>query len=111
MKSFFNQPLLNPNLNVQSLREEFESNRVVVIKNFLRPAIAERLHKWFTEEMPKDWWRISSYPKIDGGDGFDLVPFADEYNNEIRSMYTNSINHFKDNKFAYNFHRTVNDHV
>lgn len=111
MKSFFNQPLLNPNHDIDSLREEFETNRVVVIKDFLNPNVAERLHTWFTEEMPKDWWRISSYPKIDGGDGFDLIPFNDDYSEDIRSMYTNAISHFKDNKFAYNFHRTINDHV
>ena len=28
MKSFFNQPLLNPNHNIQSIKEEFEKNRV-----------------------------------------------------------------------------------
>jgi len=110
MKSFFNQPLLNPNHNTQSIKEEFEKNRVAVIKDFLNPVVAERLHTWFTEEMPKDWWRISSYPKIDGGDGFDLVPFSDNFTEEIRKMYTHSISNFKDNKFSYNFHRTINDH-
>lgn len=111
MKSFFNQPLINPNLDINSLRDEFEKNRVVVVKNFLNPVIAERLHKWFTEEMPNNWWRISSYPKLDGGDGFDLTPFDSAFTEEIREMYSHSISHFKDNKFAYNFHRTVNDHV
>ena len=103
MKNFFNQPLLNPEHNVNSLREEFEKNRVVVIKDFLNPVIAERLHTWFTEEMPKDWWRISSYPKLDGGDGFDLVPFDDTFSEDIRTMYTHAITNFKDNKFSYNF--------
>jgi len=36
MKTFFNQPLLNPNHDVKSIKEEFEKNRVVVIKNFLK---------------------------------------------------------------------------
>jgi len=110
MKTFFNQPLLNPNHDVKSIKEEFEKNRVVVIKNFLNPIIAERLHTWFTEEMPKDWWRISSYPKLDGGEGFDLIPFSDDFSDDIRQMYTHSISSFKDNKFSYNFHRTINDH-
>jgi Rps23 Pro-64 3,4-dihydroxylase Tpa1-like proline 4-hydroxylase len=110
MKHFFNQPLINPNLDVESLKNEFNNNRVVVIKNFLNPIIAEKLHKWFTEEMPKDWWRISSYPKMDGEDGFDLLPFDDKFLPQIQEMYTHSINSFKDDKFSYNFHRTVNDH-
>jgi len=110
MKDFFNQQIVNPNLNIESLREEFSKNKVAVIKNFLNPVIAERLHKWFTEEMPKNWWRISSYPKLDGDDGFDLIPFDNEYIKKIKDMYTHSINTFKDNEFAYNFHRTVNDH-
>lgn len=111
MKSFFNQQLINPNLDIKTLRDEFEKNRVVVVKNFLNPVIAERLHKWFTEEMPNNWWRISSYPKLDGGDGFDLIPFDSSFTEDIRTVYSHAIKHFKDNMFSYNFHRTVNDHV
>jgi len=110
MKSFFNQNILNPNLDTEQIRKDFEQNKVVVIKDFLKPEVAERLHTWFTEEMPKGWWRISSYPKLDNTDGFDLIPFDDEFSDDIERMYTHSINRFKDNEFAYNFHRTVNDH-
>jgi Rps23 Pro-64 3,4-dihydroxylase Tpa1-like proline 4-hydroxylase len=110
MKKYFNQSILNSNLNVDSLRHEFNKNRVVVIKDFLKPHVAERLHTWFTEEMPKDWWRIASFPKITGENGFDLVPFSDDFLQKIESMYITSIERFKDNEFAYNFHRTINDH-
>ena len=44
MELNFNNSLINYNLDVESIREEFTNNRVVVIDNFLLPEVAEKIH-------------------------------------------------------------------
>ena len=110
MDAIFNLPIINPNLDKDAILEEFTNNRVVVIEDFLREDVAERIHNYLTEEMPTDWWRVSTCPKIDGGDGFDILPNSDEYQEQIRKNYLHSLDAFKDGKFSYCFHRTIRDH-
>ena len=110
MHPIFSNPLINPDLDIDSIREEFVNNRVVVIKDFLREDAAEAIHEYFTEDMPSDWWRVSTCPKIEGGEGFDLTINSEENRGEIARKYLHTLEAFKDNKFAYSFHRTVNDH-
>lgn len=110
MDAIFNSPLINPNLDKEAILEEFSNNRVVVIQDYLRDDVAERIHQYLTEEMPTDWWRVSTAPKLNGDDGFDLVPNSDEFREQIRENYLHSLNAFKDGHFSYCFHRTVKDH-
>ena len=110
MELNFNNSLINSNLDVESIREEFTNNRVVVIDNFLLPEVAEKIHEYFTEDMPFDWWRVSTCPKANGESGFDLVINHEDYKDELKSNYIRSLEAFKDGEFSYNFHRTVGDH-
>jgi len=110
MDAIFNSPLINPNLDKEAILEEFTNNRVVVIQDYLRDDVAERIHQYLTEEMPTDWWRVSTAPKFNGEDGFDLVPNSEEFSEQIKENYLHSLNAFKDGHFSYCFHRTVKDH-
>ena len=71
MNAIFNSDIINPNLDLESIREEFKTKRVVVVKDFLREDVANYIHTYFTEEMPTDWWRISTCPKLNMDDGLD----------------------------------------
>ncbi len=44
---------LNPNLDIQSLKEEFNKNGIIVIENILKPEIAEKVYNFeeFTREL------------------------------------------------------------
>lgn len=110
MDAIFNSPLINPNLDKESILEEFKTNRVVVIEDYLRDDAAERIHQYLTEDMPTDWWRVSTAPKLNGEDGFDIVPNSDEFEQQIKQNYIHSLNAFKNGQFSYCFHRTVKDH-
>ena len=110
MNPIFRNPVINTELDIESIRKEFTNKRVVVIKDFLREDVAERLHKYLTEEMPSDWWIISTAPRIGGDDGFDLTPNLDDNRDEINRKYLHTLEAFKEGKFSYSFHRTINDH-
>ena len=102
--------LINPNLDVETIRDEYTNKRVVVIKNFLKEDAANRIHHYFTEEMPRDWWRVSTHPKVSGEEGFDSVMFSPDYEEEIKNNYNRATQAFGNGEFSYCFHRTVDDH-
>jgi len=101
--------IINPSVNLESIKEEFEKNKVVVIQDFLKGEIAEDLYSWFSEEMPSEWWDVSTFPqKSEKGPSF--VRNTDENYELIRSNYEYSLQAFAEGKFAYNFYRTKDNH-
>ncbi len=110
MNAIFNSDIINPNLDLESIREEFKTKRVVVVKDFLREDVANYIHTYFTEEMPTDWWRISTCPKLNMDDGFDLTPNTEDNQEVIKQRYLHALESFKNGLFSYSFHRTINDH-
>lgn len=102
--------IINPDLDVKAIREEYITKRVVVIEDFLKEEYAERVHNYLTEEMPRDWWRVSTHPKVDGTEGFDSVIFSPEHEEDIKKNYSVATEAFGKGNFAYCFHRTVDDH-
>lgn len=101
--------IINPSVNLESIKEEFEKNKVVVIQDFLKGEIAEDLYSWFSEEMPSEWWDVSTFPqKNEKGPSF--VRNTDENYELIRSNYEYSLQAFAEGKFAYNFYRTKDNH-
>lgn len=108
---FVKQNIINPELDIDSIREEFLSNRYVVIRDFLKPEYAEVLYEWFNNEMPIDWWYSSSYPKEDGSDGFDKIRNTEDNLERIAMKHKYVLSEMYKGNFAYHFHRTLQDHV
>jgi Rps23 Pro-64 3,4-dihydroxylase Tpa1-like proline 4-hydroxylase len=101
--------IINPNLDISTYAEEFKKNRVVVIKDFLKKEEIERLYKWFSEEMPSNWWDVSSFPSIDH-DSVNFVRNEEENSEEIKKNYSYVLSKFGEGKFSYNFFRTRDNH-
>jgi len=103
------QTLINPNLDILNYAEEFKKNKVVVIKDFLKESEIERLYRWFSEEMPSNWWDVSSFPSMDD-DSVSFIRNEEENTEEIKQNYAYVLSKFAEGKFAYNFFRTRDNH-
>lgn len=101
--------IVNPKIDVEFYKNEFEKNKVVVIKDFLTEETAEKIYKWFSEEMPSEWWDVSTYPQK-SGKGPSFVRNLEENYPEIKANYEFSLQAFSEGKFAYNFYRTKENH-
>ena len=51
-------------INVSSYKEEFIKNRRIVIDNFLTEEWAEKLYKYYTTEMNKEYWSATYMPSL-----------------------------------------------
>ena len=47
--------ILNKNLDLQSLKEEYDKNKFIIIRDFLEEEWAEKLRTYY-ENMPPEWW-------------------------------------------------------
>lgn len=108
---FINQNIINPELDIDSIRENFLRNRYVVIRDFLLPEYAEVLHNWFTNEMPTDWWFSSSTPREDGESGFLKIQNTEENLPYIAETHQYVLSKMFEGDFSYHFHRTIDDHT
>ena len=59
--------LINKDLDIQSLKEEYQKEKFIVIKNFLQIEEAEKLSTYYNEEVPADWWSWMFLPDPDLG--------------------------------------------
>ena len=110
MENFLDK-IINPNLDIKKISEEFQQNKVVVIKDFLIESEVEKLYKWFSEDMSSEWWDVSSYPSPnDSETGPTFVRNIEENMEEIRNNYQLALSSFAEGKFAYNFFRTKDNH-
>jgi SM-20-related protein len=101
--------IINPKINLESLKKEFKKNKVVVIEDFLLEDVAEKLYTWFSEEMPSEWWDVSTFPQK-GQKGPSFVRNIEENYGLIKSNYDYCLEAFSEGKFAYNFYRTKANH-
>jgi SM-20-related protein len=101
--------IINPNLDIPTLVKEFGEKKVLVIQNFLKDEIAESFYSWFSEEMPSDWWEVSSCPAY-GQEKPSFVRNNDENSDEIKERYSEAIEAFRNGSFSYNFYRTLPNH-
>ena len=110
MENFLDK-IINPNLDIEKLRKEFIENKVVVIKDFLIESEIEKLYKWFSEDMPSEWWEVSSFPNPNEDETGPTFVFNNEENTEIiKQNYQYAISKFAEGQFAYNFFRTRDNH-
>ena len=106
--------MIRKDINKEDLRKEFKKNRVVRIENFFETNYAEELHKFFKDEMPKDWWYLSTMPKrpevTDKTDNTRLFD-SPSVNSLIKYKKSLADEHFQQGDFSYSFKRTVGNHV
>tara|TARA_R100000808_G_scaffold11976_1_gene30288 strand:- start:19732 stop:20445 length:714 start_codon:yes stop_codon:yes gene_type:complete len=101
---------INPNLNIDQLKEDYEESKNVIIHNFLVEEDAELLWDWLANKMPEDWWFTAMKA---GGEGYDAplsIRRTDDNIKKILNNYSDIYNSFHDNEFSYIFDRT-HDHV
>lgn len=101
--------IINPNLDIKKITSEFKKNKVVVIKDFLKEEAIESLYQWFSEEMPSNWWDVSSFPSMHT-DKVNFVRNEQENSEVIKENYLYALSQFSEGKFAYNFFRTQSNH-
>jgi len=106
--------MLNNNLNIKELSTKFKQDRIIRIDNFLEDSYADDLHRFYTTEMPRDWWYLSTKPHRFGQGGtLDVARIVDDpqTNSEIAYKLAIADEYFNAGKFSYSFKRTIQDHV
>lgn len=101
--------IMNPNLDLEYITKEFSEKKVVVIKDFLKEEFAENFYKWFSEDMPSDWWEVSTCPAY-GVEKPSFIRNVSENADEIKERYSEALEAFSTGSFAYNFYRTLSNH-
>jgi len=106
--------MINPDLNIKDLAEEFKQTKVVRINNFFTKDFAQNYYDFLSKEMPRDWWYLSTYPKRPGvnskTDNTRLYNDADT-NAEVAYKKALANEHFQLGNFSYSFKRTIDNHV
>lgn len=94
-------------INIEAYAEEFRKNRRVVIENFLDFEFAEKLHLYYTKEMPKDLWCATYMPSLryEGDWEWWKNNPQNQYNMQI--AYAHACLARDNNKFSYFFYKTM----
>ena len=58
--------LINNQLDIQKIKEEYQKDKFVVIRNFLQEESAEKLKSYYAQ-IPPDWWSWMFLPDPDLG--------------------------------------------
>lgn len=101
--------LINPNLDLEKLKETFKNKGYVVINNYLKEDIAEELHNYFSYDMPSEWWSIATFP-AKNHKGVEYLQNTEENEDNIIEARNHAIESFGKNLFSYAFHRTLDNH-
>ena len=71
--------MLNNNLNIKELSTKFKQDRIIRIDNFLEDSYADDLHRFYTTEIPRDWWYLSTKPhRVGQGGTLDVARIVDD---------------------------------
>ena len=109
--------MVNSKLDLQGYSKEFKKNKVVRIENFLDKDYANEIYNFFTTQMPRDWWYLSTKPnRPEIQEKTDNVRLStNDLNPLINSLvsYKKSLadEHFQLGNFSYSFKRTIGNHV
>ena len=57
---------INKDLDLESIKKEYEQDKFVIVRNFLEEEAAEKLLKYY-QETPPDWWSWMFLPDPDFG--------------------------------------------
>lgn len=99
------------NIDVSSLKETFAKNRRIVIDNFLDEEFANKLLKYYAEEMPKNLWCATYMPSLRFNGDWEWWKNIDgnRYNKDIGYAYASLAR--ENNMFAYYFYKTINEQM
>jgi len=100
--------MINKELNLRELKYEFLKNGIVTIENWLDKDYAKSLWEHLNE-MPKDWWFVSSRPAMD--DDMHITRWVDENEEYIQESDAKARIEFINGTFSYSFRRTNDDHI
>jgi hypothetical protein len=101
--------LINSNLIPESYREEFVSKGSVVIRDFLIPEYADKLHHFFSVGMPENWWYGVSCPGTQNE--IRYIRNFPEFKEAINAERDHAYSVLNQGGFSYHFYRTCGDHV
>ena len=101
---------INPCLDPDTLAATFREQNQVVIDQFLAPETAETLHRFFADEMPKEWWTVTSRPHISGQDKPHFIRNIEHNAHLIRDSFDAATAACARGEFAYHFMRTQSNH-
>jgi|TARA_R110001592_G_scaffold3085_2_gene17213 Rps23 Pro-64 3,4-dihydroxylase Tpa1-like proline 4-hydroxylase len=102
--------LINPKLDLSTLKNTFKDKGYVVIDNYLKEDVAEKLHNFFSYEMPSDWWSVATYPSLENYDKVSYYRNTPEESENIKLARRYAEQEFGLNNFSYSFHRTLDNH-
>lgn len=100
--------LINSEISPSLYRDKFLKDGSVVIRNFLVEDYVEKLHNFFNQGMPENWWYSVSFPGTTGQVRY-LRNF-EENKSEIEFEKNYSIKLFNDGLYTYHFYRSAGDH-
>jgi Rps23 Pro-64 3,4-dihydroxylase Tpa1-like proline 4-hydroxylase len=102
--------LLNPNLNLEALKKEFQTSRLVVIDQVLKPEAAEEIHQFMQnmpDDCPKPWWLWARWNEDSGAKLTYTQPVLQLQAEEDRKLARIRRNQ---GQYSYAFKRTSDDH-
>ena len=105
---------INPNLDINFLKREFKKTKKLVIENFLTKNSVEHLYKFFSHDMPEDWWSASFLDFEDNNTNdygtYKFIRRLPQNSETLRRHLLLSQKKFLNGDFSYFFDRTDDDH-
>lgn len=95
------------NINVSAYKEDFVKNRRVVIDNFLTEEYAEKLHKYYTTEMSKEYWSATYMPSLRYEGDWEWWQNIPGNRYVMEQAYQHACNARDNNLFSYFFYKTM----
>lgn len=95
--------------DTSKILNEFTENRFVEVMGFLESETALKYQNFYYNEMPEDWFVLSTYPNFREGENNALM--IKSWEKELKAQaFPIAEKTFNNGDFAYHFHRTINDH-
>ena len=100
--------MINDELNIKQLSEDFAQNKSVQIFNFLKEDNANELYNWFNFDIPEDWWFTSIHnPLAKDYEGALNIQRKPESLNLIDKKISEANEAFLNGNFSYVFDRSL----
>jgi Rps23 Pro-64 3,4-dihydroxylase Tpa1-like proline 4-hydroxylase len=84
---------------------EFASNKIVIINDFIDPNQAENIYHFLSLKPPNMWTSTTCFDNVKAD-----IPTTTSKKEQIQKNIKKATKAFNNNKFAFSFERTLNDH-
>jgi len=107
---------INSSISGSDYRNEFENTGSAFVRNFLTPEYADELAKFFSTDMPSDWWSASTYPDKHGNianvrNFVESAGQIEENRLDANKVFYNQSRGGISGNISYHFYRTLGNHV